>query len=462
MSDFQTGSEYLEGQEEIVTDLNDPRVVNETSSYFDNAPTTTCTLIPESGGRFRCVKHDYWYGVLTFVFIFAPSANVLLALMGRVIGGAACMLWGVVMFIVGVVLRGVGQSVSVTVVLLGNFIFFLGPILLFIGLVGAANDIKGGVRMTSKNNWQCVLLAPIIILLSPLIIVITDAMALLRPDSEFIQRQKKLVKHGESLLEASPQLCLQLFVVMRTMNPSNNQIQSIVTSALSVPIANCEKYLETIDMELGTNLATPKSFLVLGPQSLFRLVALSTFIVFFELGSAFIIVGNWIVLAITVFILARCCWKGRAVRGKEGLEAVVLSFLTITNFGKTEVVALWRLVSTYVNFVFYTVILIAIGVVCNHSPDILIRYTSNLPETLSPPSWSKLAVVTNIFYLNLTIILTILGGAAPLLVDVFLAWLSRGDGGWGWSGTYFHQYLQRGEEDQDPDTEMEASASANA
>ena len=116
------------------------------------------------------------------------------------------------------------------------YILFLGIILLLIGMVGrfgAANDKKDGVKMTLKKNWQCVLLAPIIILFSPLIIVITDAMALLRPDSEFIQRQKKVAKHGESLLEASPQLCFQLFVVMKTMNPTSNQIQSIVTSDIS-------------------------------------------------------------------------------------------------------------------------------------------------------------------------------------------------------------------------------------
>ena len=59
--------------------------------------------------------------------------------------------------------------------------------------------------------------------------------------------------------------------------------------------------------------------------------------------------------------------------------------------------------------------------------------------------WPKFKpeIVTDIIYLNLAIVLTILGGAAPLLVDVILAWLSRGDGGWGWSGTYLHQYLQK-------------------
>ena len=213
MSDFLTGSEYLEGQtfEETVTDLNDPRVATETSTYLVDATTRTCTLISESGGRytFSCVKHDYLYGVLTFVFIFAPSANVLLALMGPVIGGLICMLWGPVMFIVGVALIGVGvYNKSVTVMLFGGFLFFLGPILLCIGMVGAGNNKNDGGKISIlkniKKNWQCVLLAPIIILLSPLIIVITDAMALLRPDSEFIQRQKKLAKEGESVLEAPP------------------------------------------------------------------------------------------------------------------------------------------------------------------------------------------------------------------------------------------------------------------
>ena len=134
VSDFQAGFEYMEGQtfEEIVTDLNDSRVANETSLKFAKAPTRTCSMISESGGSFTfsCVKPDYVYGVLTFIFIFAPSANVLRALMGPAIGGPACILWGTVMCIVGCALIQIGVGQSVTMMLFGFIISPLGVILL--------------------------------------------------------------------------------------------------------------------------------------------------------------------------------------------------------------------------------------------------------------------------------------------------------------------------------------------
>ena len=104
------------------------------------------------------------------------------------------------------------------------------------------------------------------------------------------------------------------------MNPTDSQIQSIVTSSLSVPIANCEKYLETIDLELGLDWPSLKSFLVLGPQSLFRIITLSTFMVFFEGGSILIIFVYWIVPYSPV--LALCCSKSGDGGWKQRTEAV--------------------------------------------------------------------------------------------------------------------------------------------
>ena len=147
MSDFQTGFEYLEGHT-FVTDLNDPRVANETSTYLANATTKSCSLKQGDSFTFSCVKHDYMYGVVTFAFIFAPSVHVLWALMGPAIGGAVGALWGLVMFNVGYVPLLVGFHIkSVTVMLFGIFIVCLGIILLCIGLVGAVPSRNDGVKM---------------------------------------------------------------------------------------------------------------------------------------------------------------------------------------------------------------------------------------------------------------------------------------------------------------------------
>ena len=113
-----------------------------------------------------------------------------------------------------------------------------------------------------------------------------------------------------------------------------------------------------------------------------------------------------------------------------------LSFLSITNSGRTKFTLLNRLVSTYFNFVFYTIILLAIIGICNLSPE---SVTISLPDfdddipfweevrEQAHMVWSELAIVHNIFSLNLAIGLTILCGAAPLLVDVLLAWFCRDD-----------------------------------
>merc|ERR1712061_245307 len=105
-------------------------------------------------------------------------------------------------------------------------------------------------------------------------------MGLFRPESKFIQSQSKLVKFGESNFEAVPQICLQLFILMKTMNPTFSQKLCIITSALSVPIAHVEKYLDTKDIELGLNMSSMKCFLFFFPHCLYQITAISIFFLF--------------------------------------------------------------------------------------------------------------------------------------------------------------------------------------
>ena len=76
VSDFQAGFEYLEGQtfEEIVTDLNDSRVANETSLKFAKAPTRTCSMISESGGSFTT---RFWVSGFHFMWIWIQEVRFL-------------------------------------------------------------------------------------------------------------------------------------------------------------------------------------------------------------------------------------------------------------------------------------------------------------------------------------------------------------------------------------------------
>ena len=83
VSDFFAGLEYFEGITILVSvsDLNDIKVTNLTSSHFLNATARICSLELEENGmyNFSCVEHHYWYGIMTFVFIYATSGMTLAA-----------------------------------------------------------------------------------------------------------------------------------------------------------------------------------------------------------------------------------------------------------------------------------------------------------------------------------------------------------------------------------------------
>ena len=67
--------------------------------------------------------------------------------------------------------------------------------------------------------------------------------SVLRPDNLFIRNQAKRFTVAESILESTPQLCLQLYVILLTMDPRPSQIFSMTTSALSLSLANIDKFL---------------------------------------------------------------------------------------------------------------------------------------------------------------------------------------------------------------------------
>ena len=72
-------------------------------------------------------------------------------------------------------------------------------------------------------------------------------------------------------------------------------------------------------------------------------------------------------------------------------------------------------VNTYAFFVFYTVFLIVIALICNISPASI-----TLPGLSGVINWADLEIVHNITYLNVIIGTTIGIGALSFIVDYFL------------------------------------------
>ena len=68
-------------------------------------------------------------------------------------------------------------------------------------------------------------------------------------------------------------------------------------------------------------------------------------------------------------------------------------------------------------------------------------------------TWSQLALVQNIFYLNLILGLTMLTGVGSIIMDIVLAWYNQDEDGLGWKSTYFHQPLHLEEQTERKDME---------
>ena len=467
MSDLFLVDEYLGGNTltKTVTDKNDSSVANETNANFGDAVSRICTILSESEGSytFSCVEYHYWFGTFTLVFIFGPSVNVLAAILGPRTGGVLSLVWAIVMLLVSGTLAILewtsiiaGESVAVVKVMV-SFLFSFGIIMGLVGMVHAAPILssRSQVWKEMKKHWIWLIFCPLIIVSSPLILMLIMTLSLLRPESQFLRSQKKIAKSGESLLEATPQLCLQLFIILRTMNPSWKQNYSIVTSALSIAISNVDQYLETRGQELGPNKATSKCFLVVFPQSFFRVISVSIFVVFFDAITPLIIVGFMIVWAVLAQTVSYCFnkeeWQRlefrtflKLVLRPQFIESYLLSFITITNIDLTGQATLLRLLSTYYIFTAYTISLTVIVTICNINPDlasVAIHGTTNGEKWVTNDIvWSELELVKNIFNLNLITGITISTGLVSVLLDLLLGCCDEGK--LNWNNTVLHEGIK--------------------
>merc|ERR1711971_696130 len=75
-TDFSLFFDYTRGTKEYYEDL----VEDQYSKIMGNAPTLTCSSNGQAG--FVCVRYNYWFAMLTLLFIYLPSVNVIVTLYG--------------------------------------------------------------------------------------------------------------------------------------------------------------------------------------------------------------------------------------------------------------------------------------------------------------------------------------------------------------------------------------------
>ena len=99
-----------------------------------------------------------------------------------------------------------------------------------------------------QNIWSTTLtlVYPVLALLCPVLIVMMKIRVVFSCDW-FVKTQKVIMAMGESAWEATPQLTLQLYIVLTTIDQDLQliQIMVIASSALTLPIPAIELYLQS-------------------------------------------------------------------------------------------------------------------------------------------------------------------------------------------------------------------------
>ena len=134
--------DYLLGGEDItkyVLSDDTEAMEDQTNRFLGNITTRSCTIINttcnEEGLMISCKKKDPWFAILTLLFIYLPSINVIASLYGPKKAGMVGLVGGMVMFFVGGILGCVGDFLpSPVAAIIGWVMIILGDALAAIGL----------------------------------------------------------------------------------------------------------------------------------------------------------------------------------------------------------------------------------------------------------------------------------------------------------------------------------------
>ena len=384
------------------------------SPLFGNV---TCELynLTSDGKDVMCVKYvkyDHWFSILTLFFIYLPSVNVIATLYGPETAGKVGMRMSLVMAFVGGIFAIVGYFVSSPATsMIGWFVIILGSGILGISLLHLGNGGDG----------ECLhyfMFIPLVIF-SPVIFIIIKFLAILKSGNTLLKSQSTWGTRGEVILEAAPQLGLQLYIVMLTLNPRKSQVLSILTSAATLSLPNIENFVVARGGDFGFKSAV-KNILVFIPASLFKILSVSLLGLFLRGWLILIIVVIIVLLYATVLITFRYYNLPRKVDDAQQAGECLLAWLTLVGLGKRKSAALFRLFSTLLITIIYSLILVIIMIICNVNPNSGYVYGAVL-------AWSDLKIVQDRFYLNLLLGSTIGLGWVSFLLDIIITWCKSHD-----------------------------------
>ena len=183
-----------------------------------------------------------------------------------------------------------------------------------------------------------------------------------------MKKEAKDASSGESLFESTPQIILQVSILLINFYPPSwTQILSIFSSSITLSYINIETYLESREKYSLANIL--KFFPLFYFASIFRL--LMTIAVVLLDGTGILIIG--IGLVIMLFLVSIILDKKYDLKSDENWKTQIsqfcfLSFLAMTNLQDSKVAAMLRIFSFYFITCSYLFIATVFIVICNIDP----------------------------------------------------------------------------------------------
>ena len=338
------------------------------------------------------------------------------------------------MAIIGAVLATVGFYVpSPTTSVTGWFLMFFGGSTSGLGWISKQSGCNFDEYRDSPSLLHYIFFFPLLIL-TPVIFIFIKCLAIIKEETRLLKSQSSYGSRGEAIFEAAPQLGVQIYIALLTMKPSLNQKLSILTSAATISIPIIETYVSARGMDFGFKSILQNSLVFLS-TSLFKVASVSIIGVFLNGWAIPLILGVMLLSFVCLLSLEKFFDMGPKKRTKinratmmtlisnnkrlQFMECVFLSWATLPNLGNSKRAAVFRLVSTFLITVIYTVILTVFLIICN--TNVTDGYTYRIHET--GITWSELPFVSlhNGLYVNLILGLTICLGWVSFFLDLVTA-----------------------------------------
>ena len=203
------------------------------------------------------------------------------------------------------------------------------------------------------------------------------------------------------------------------MNPSLNQILSIITSVATLSLPNIENYVSARGGEFGFR-SIVKNIPVFLPAILFKVMSVSILCVFLR-GWTILIIVSLIVLMIVGQVITKSCYNSdfRDDDRQQGFECGFYSWLTLASLGRSKYAANYRFMSTLLITIIYSLILLMIFYVSSVDPESGYIHGAGF-------NWSDLELVKQPRYLNI-LNFTIGLGWTTLVLDFISAWCKSHD-----------------------------------